>query len=126
MGLKKLFTYEITLAPVPDGNDAVAQELQCDGVYLTPDEPHGTTIMAAGPEGGVKTIQAIEERFVTLSLSYYDAANNQSLPLIVGPFEVVDEVAPDMPAGMSIAQTNQSVVDIPDQTPDPDPTPDPE
>jgi hypothetical protein len=112
----KVILFEATIAPVPEGIDAVTQELD---VTFSADE--SDVIVAAEHltlDGGVVPFELPVGVFAKAALVYADAAGNKSQEPALVEWEVIDDVAPPTPEGFTIASVGERV--------DPDPAPEPE
>ena len=124
----KVFTYKVELAAVPEGNDAIAQELQMKGVFVDVDNTVVEQVIRTGPEATTQIFKAKEGSQVTLELYYEDDDSNKSLLPQKVEWIVRDLIAPKVPEGAitSVVQKDQEMVEIPDLEPEPEPDPETE
>ena len=114
----KVFTYEVSLAAVPEDSDAIAQVLAASGVFVDVENTAVDTLDEVGPEANVVMVKGVEGNQVSLVLSYKDEVGNISTVPQTVEFVVVDGIAPDVPEGaMTVAQVAQETVELPDVEP---------
>jgi hypothetical protein len=113
-----VFTYQVNLAAVPEGNDAVKQHLTCDGLFQDASNPSVEMTYEFGKEPQVIQIKAVEEELVSLALSYEDKNGNKQIPRVT-EFVCVDKVAPDVPIdALQVQQLPiQETVELEDEDP---------
>lgn len=72
----KVFTYEVAVAAVPEGNNAIAQELQMKGVFVDVDNMVIEQIIRTGPEATTQIFKVKAGSQVTLKVYYEDDEGN--------------------------------------------------
>ena len=116
-GMKKFMQYEVTVAAVPSGIDAVEQTL----VVTSGDVNVLDTTLPVG--GGIEAFEGLVGTEVKAELSYADEAGNDTLVPAVVVFTVVDVIAPPTPDTdvMAFTCTGERVEE--DAEPEPEPVP---